>query len=74
MYKRQILSLNANGEGDITNDLENFDSSFKPNIRVKDDLAALLYTSGTTGKPKGAMLTHQKFSIKCSSANKFMEY
>lgn len=28
-------------------------------IQPETDLAALVYTSGTTGKPKGAMLTHQ---------------
>ncbi len=27
----------------------------------KDDLASLVYTSGTTGEPKGAMMTHDNF-------------
>ncbi len=30
----------------------------KPEIRPKEDLAALLYTGGTTGLPKGVFLTH----------------
>jgi long-chain acyl-CoA synthetase len=36
-------------------------SNFKPAPSKEDDLASLLYTSGTTADPKGVMLTHANF-------------
>ena len=33
-------------------------NTFKPVKRKREDLATLMYTSGTTGKPKGVMLSH----------------
>jgi long-chain acyl-CoA synthetase len=35
--------------------------NFKPAPAADDDLASLLYTSGTTADPKGVMLTHANF-------------
>ncbi len=40
-----------------------------------DDLASLVYTSGTTGVPKGVMLTHGNvlFTMKSASASLYLE-
>jgi acyl-CoA synthetase (AMP-forming)/AMP-acid ligase II len=57
-----ILAEDGDEDGLYTfNDLMNKKSTISPQsaeIDTRRDLAMLLYTSGTTGKPKGAMITH----------------
>jgi long-chain acyl-CoA synthetase len=38
-----------------------------------DDLATIVYTSGTTGRPKGCMLTHRNLLCDVKAANKALE-
>jgi acyl-CoA synthetase (AMP-forming)/AMP-acid ligase II len=38
-----------------------------------DDIAAIFYTSGTTGFPKGAMLTHANFLSNCETARRVVD-
>ena len=55
----QLETLNADGSGTLKERAAGMPSAFKTVDRTEEDLAAFLYTSGTTGRSKGAMLTQK---------------
>ncbi len=67
----QVETLNADGSGSLMNKATTQTDQFETVARSPDDLAAFLYTSGTTGRSKGAMLTQNNL---LSNAETLKEY
>ena len=70
----KIWTLSADGTGSLI-DKKNAESpGFTGVKRSPDDLAAVLYTSGTTGRSKGAMLTHRNLQSNAEALVKCWQF
>src|ERR671922_1090299 len=57
-----LVTMEADGSGSLVDLARRQGPDHATVARTADDLAALLYTSGTTGRSKGAMITHGNLS------------
>lgn len=69
-----LETLNADGGGTLALQADVMPVGFQAIDRSEDDLAAFLYTSGTTGRSKGAMLTQGNLLSNCQALAKEWQF
>ncbi len=74
LRRRDIVALPADGRHMSFKDLcANDGRSEAIDINPEEDIAVLQYTGGTTGQPKGAMLTHANLTANVQQANYYFQ-
>jgi malonyl-CoA/methylmalonyl-CoA synthetase len=66
-----LLELDDDGRGSLTEAASSRPDRFTTVARTGEDLAALLYTSGTTGRSKGAMLSHRNLASNAKVLHRY---
>ena len=69
-----IYTLGSGGEGSLVEQSRDLEPEFDSVSREGDDVAALLYTSGTTGRAKGAMLSHRNLASNALSLHRVWDW